>query len=81
MRAFPFGAEVESFLAAHARILIIEQNRDAQLKSLVTLETAVEKHKLDSILHYDGLPMTADFVAEAVIAALGTPARRAAAAR
>ncbi len=80
VRGFPFGAEVESFLASHANILVVEQNRDAQLKSLLTLETAVEKHKLHSILHYDGLPMTADFVADAVVAALGGPARRAAAA-
>ena len=78
VRAFPFGAEVESFLASHAAILVVEQNRDAQLKSLLTLETAVEKHKLRSILHYDGLPMTADFVADAVRTALGGTARRAA---
>jgi 2-oxoglutarate/2-oxoacid ferredoxin oxidoreductase subunit alpha len=80
VRGFPFGSEVESFLAAHARILVIEQNRDAQLKSLLTLETAVEKAKLHSILHYDGLPMTADFVAESVLAVLGGRTRRAAAA-
>ena len=81
VRAFPFGAEVESFLAAHAAILVVEHNRDAQLKSLLTLETAVEKRKLHSILHYDGLPMTAEFVTESVVAALGGAARRAAVAR
>jgi 2-oxoglutarate/2-oxoacid ferredoxin oxidoreductase subunit alpha len=81
VRGFPFGAEVESFLASHARVLVVEQNRDAQLKSLLTLETAVAKDKLRSILHYDGLPMTADFVAESVVAALGGSARRAAVAR
>jgi 2-oxoglutarate ferredoxin oxidoreductase subunit alpha len=80
VRGFPFGAEVESFLAAHETILVVEQNRDAQLKSLLTLETAVEKRKLRSILHYDGLPMTTEFVADAVSAALGGPVRRAAAA-
>ncbi len=80
VRGFPFGSEVESFLASHSRILVVEQNRDAQLKSLLTLETAVEKHKLHSILHYDGLPMTSDFVAEAVVAALGGRARLSAAA-
>jgi 2-oxoglutarate ferredoxin oxidoreductase subunit alpha len=78
VRGFPFGADVEAFLAAHETILVVEQNRDAQLKSLLTLETAVEKHKLRSILHYDGLPMTAEFVAESVAAALGGPVRRAA---
>ncbi|MBS0393505.1 MAG: 2-oxoacid:acceptor oxidoreductase subunit alpha [Proteobacteria bacterium] len=80
VRGFPFGAEVEAFLAGHERVLVIEQNRDAQLKSLLTLETAVPKHKLHSILHYDGLPLTAQFVTDAVVAALGAGGRRAAAA-
>ena len=66
VRAFPFTAEVEEFLATHERIFVVEQNRDAQLKSLLLLETAVEKHKLDSILHYDGMPMAADFVVKAI---------------
>jgi 2-oxoglutarate ferredoxin oxidoreductase subunit alpha len=82
VRAFPFGAEVEAFLAAHSRIFVVEQNRDAQLRSLLTLETAVEKAKLHSILHYDGMPLSAGFVVEAVLAALGkTLERRAAAVR
>ena len=66
VRAFPFTPEVEEFLATHERIFVVEQNRDAQLKSLLLLETAVEKHKLDSILHYDGMPMAADFVVKAI---------------
>jgi 2-oxoglutarate ferredoxin oxidoreductase subunit alpha len=78
VRAFPFGAAVEAFLAAHDTILVVEQNRDAQLKSLLTLETAVEKRKLVSILHYDGMPMTADFVTDAILNALGRGTRRAA---
>ncbi len=78
VRAFPFGAAVEAFLAAHDTILVVEQNRDAQLKSLLTLETAVEKRKLVPILHYDGMPMTADFVTDAVLDALGRGTRRAA---
>ncbi len=49
---------------------MVEQNRDAQLRALLTMETAVEKKKLRSILHYDGLPMTAGFVADAVGKAL-----------
>jgi 2-oxoglutarate ferredoxin oxidoreductase subunit alpha len=77
VRAFPFGASVEAFLAAHETILVIEQNRDAQLKSLLTLETAVETRKLVSILHYDGMPLTADFVTDAVLNAIGRGTRRA----
>jgi 2-oxoglutarate ferredoxin oxidoreductase subunit alpha len=70
VRAFPFGPEVEEFLAAHQTVFVVEQNRDAQLRALLTLETAVDKQKLRSILHYDGLSMTASFVVAAVEKAL-----------
>jgi 2-oxoglutarate ferredoxin oxidoreductase subunit alpha len=70
VRAFPFGNEVEHFLATHETIFVIEQNRDAQLRSLLTLETAVEKSKLRSILHYHGLPMPAQAVVDGVLAAV-----------
>ncbi len=59
VKAFPFNNDVEAFLKSHATIFVVEQNRDAQLKSLLTLETAVEKSKLFSILSYSGLPMSA----------------------
>ena len=70
VRGFPFGAEVDAFLAAHERVFVVEQNRDAQLRSLLTLETSVEKRKLHSILHYSGLPMTAQCVVDGVTAAI-----------
>ena len=70
VRAFPFGQEVEEFLASHQAIFVVEQNRDAQLRALLTLETGVDKKKLHSILHYDGLPMSASFVVEGVEQAL-----------
>ena len=66
VRGFPFGAEVEEFLAAHPTVFVVEQNRDAQLRSLLTLETAVEKKQLHSILHYDGLPMPASCIVEGI---------------
>jgi 2-oxoglutarate ferredoxin oxidoreductase subunit alpha len=71
VRGFPFGEDVERFLAAHSRVFVVEQNRDAQLRSLLTLETAVEKAKLESVLHYSGLPMAAEFVVDAVLGRLG----------
>jgi 2-oxoglutarate ferredoxin oxidoreductase subunit alpha len=74
VRAFPFGPEVEEFLASHQQIFVVEQNRDAQLRSLLTLETAVEKAKLRSILYYSGLPMSSSVIVEAVLATLGMPA-------
>ena len=67
VRAFPFGAEVEDFLAAHETIFVIEQNRDAQLRSLLTLETNVDKAKLRSILHYSGMPMSSDCIVDAML--------------
>jgi 2-oxoglutarate ferredoxin oxidoreductase subunit alpha len=77
IRAFPFTSDVEAFLAAHDKIFVIEQNRDAQLKSLLTLETSVEKSRLHSVLHYSGLPMTSKEIVEAVLAELGDARRRA----
>ncbi len=70
VRAFPFGEEVERFLAEHAVVFVVEQNRDAQLRSLLTLETAVEKAKLRSLLHYSGLPVSSSFIVEGVLAEL-----------
>jgi 2-oxoglutarate ferredoxin oxidoreductase subunit alpha len=78
IKAFPFTREVEGFLASHDKIFVVEQNRDAQLKSLLILETDVHKSKLLSILHYNGLPMTSKEIVEAVLAELGDAARKAA---
>ncbi|HEX4050795.1 MAG TPA: 2-oxoacid:acceptor oxidoreductase subunit alpha [Steroidobacteraceae bacterium] len=74
VRAFPFGEEVEAFLQAHRMIFVVEQNRDAQLRSLLILETGVEKARLRSILHYNGLPIPASYIAEGVAAVI-VPAR------
>ena len=56
LRSFPFGDDVEKS-SRHWLIFVIEQNRDAQMRSLLALETRVEKHKLRSLLHYNGLPI------------------------
>ena len=68
VRAFPFGDDVERFLASHRILFVVEQNRDAQFKSLLTLETAVDKAKLHSLLHYSGLPISSTFIVEGVLA-------------
>jgi 2-oxoglutarate ferredoxin oxidoreductase subunit alpha len=70
VRAFPFGEDVEKFLAAHEVLFVVEQNRDAQLRALLTLETAVDKAKLRSLLHYSGLPISSSFIVEGVLAEL-----------
>jgi 2-oxoglutarate/2-oxoacid ferredoxin oxidoreductase subunit alpha len=79
VRAFPFTEDVERFLAAHELLFVVEQNRDAQLRALLTLETAVDKSKLRSLLHYNGLPIASSFIVEGVLAEL-KPQERAAAA-
>jgi 2-oxoglutarate/2-oxoacid ferredoxin oxidoreductase subunit alpha len=78
VRSFPFTEDVERFLAAHELLFVVEQNRDAQLRALLTLETAVEKSKLRSLLHYNGLPISSRFIVEGVLAEL-KPHERAAA--
>jgi 2-oxoglutarate ferredoxin oxidoreductase subunit alpha len=66
IRGFPFGREVEAFLEEHAHCFVVEQNRDAQLRSLLLLETGVPKSKLSSILSYGGMPLDADTVVEGI---------------
>ncbi|HUA25308.1 MAG TPA: 2-oxoacid:acceptor oxidoreductase subunit alpha [Steroidobacteraceae bacterium] len=68
VRSFPFSEDVERFLAAHRLLFVVEQNRDAQFRSLLTLETAVEKSKLRSLLHYSGLPISSSFIVEGILA-------------
>jgi 2-oxoglutarate ferredoxin oxidoreductase subunit alpha len=58
IRGFPFGKAVEEFLAEHDQIFVIEQNRDAQLKSLLTIETGVAKEKLISVTYFGGQPLS-----------------------
>ncbi len=71
IRGFPFGEEIEKFLAEHKVLYVVEQNRDAQLRSLLTLETRVEKSKLRSLLHYSGLPVSSTFIVDGVLADMG----------
>jgi 2-oxoglutarate ferredoxin oxidoreductase subunit alpha len=67
VRGFPFGDEVEQFLQSHRINFVVEQNRDAQLRSLLIMETGVEKTRLRSILHYNGMPMPASYVFDGVM--------------
>ncbi len=60
IRAFPFGDEVKRFLDQHARVFLIEQNRDGQMRTLLLNELSVPPDKIVSILNYDGLPITAE---------------------
>ena len=66
VRAFPFNEKVERFLAEHDRVFVVEQNRDAQLRGLIETETDVEKDKLSSILHFNGMPMDSGVIERAI---------------
>ncbi len=67
IRGFPFHRSVEEFLYAHEVTFIVEQNRDAQLRSLLTLETCVPKERLRSVLAYGGFPLSARNVVEGIV--------------
>jgi 2-oxoglutarate ferredoxin oxidoreductase subunit alpha len=67
IRGFPFAPEVEEFLLGHAVSFVVEQNRDAQLRSLLTLETRAPKERLRSVRSYGGLPLSAETVVNAVL--------------
>ncbi|MCC7257252.1 MAG: 2-oxoacid:acceptor oxidoreductase subunit alpha [Gammaproteobacteria bacterium] len=66
VKAFPFSRQVQDFLDAHDRIYVVEQNRDAQLRSLLLLETRVDPEKLVAVLHYDGLPIVAASIVDGI---------------
>jgi 2-oxoglutarate/2-oxoacid ferredoxin oxidoreductase subunit alpha len=66
IRAFPFGKKVRDFLEQHERVFVVEQNRDAQLKTLLMAETLYPAARLSSILHYGGLPMDHRCVTDAL---------------
>jgi 2-oxoglutarate ferredoxin oxidoreductase subunit alpha len=73
LRGFPFCDEVYDFVAAHNRVFVVEQNRDAQLRTLLVNEGEIDPAKLVPVLHYDGTPITARFIAGEIgqILALG----------
>jgi len=62
IRAFPFADGIAEFILAHEHVFIVEQNRDAQMKSLLVNECGIDPARLVSILHYDGTPITARFI-------------------
>jgi 2-oxoglutarate ferredoxin oxidoreductase subunit alpha len=84
LRAFPFPDVVKDFILAHEVVFVVEQNRDAQLRTLLVNELGIDPARLVSILHYDGTPITARFIHERISARVGqakvTPIKRVASA-
>lgn len=73
--AFPFSDEVQLFLDQHEQIFVIEQNREGQMRTLLNMECTVAQNKLCPILHYDGMPLRANDLAESIETILNQEAR------
>ncbi len=71
VRGFPFGDDVEAFLAEHETVFVVEQNRDAQLRSLLVLETPRRRRSSSRVLAYGGFPLQAKQVVEGITKQLG----------
>ena len=67
VKAFPFSDDVKDFIDKHESVYVVEQNRDAQLRSLLLLDVEADPDKLVPMLHYNGLPISADFVIDRVL--------------
>lgn len=66
IKSFPFNQTVENFINEHEHVFVIEQNRDAQMRSLLMIELGADPHKLVSVLNYDGMPITADNITKQI---------------
>jgi len=67
VRAFPFSEDVKDFIGKHDVVYVVEQNRDAQLRTLLLLDSDADPEKLVSLLHYNGMPLHPGFVVEKVL--------------
>jgi 2-oxoglutarate ferredoxin oxidoreductase subunit alpha len=66
LQAFPFSESVNQFIAGHDKVFVVEQNRDAQMRSMLINELDVDPARLIRVLHYDGTPITARFIGSAI---------------
>ena len=66
IKAFPFGNKVEEFMQTHETVFVIEQNRDAQMKTLLVNEFQLDPKRLISVLNIDGMPITAQYIADEI---------------
>jgi 2-oxoglutarate ferredoxin oxidoreductase subunit alpha len=66
IRGFPFAEEIVDFCNSHPWVFVVEQNRDAQLKTLLVNEANVNQNRLVPVLHYDGTPITARYIADEI---------------
>ena len=72
LRDYPFPDAVRDFVLAHERVFLVEQNRDAQLRSLLIEAFDLDPARIVPVLHYDGTPITARFIGRAIAEHLRT---------
>ena len=70
LKSFPFHDSVAAFIADHDQIFVVEQNRDAQMRTLLIAELGIDPAKLVAVVHYDGTPINASFIASAITSKL-----------
>lgn len=66
IQAFPFHPDVLEFIERYDQVLVVEQNRDAQLRQLLSIELNLDPQNLVPVLSYDGMPVSSDFIVDAV---------------
>ena len=66
LKAFPFDQTVKDFIDKYDRVFVIEQNRDAQLRQLLVNELELDPVRLVPLLSYDGMPVSSDFIVDAI---------------
>jgi 2-oxoglutarate ferredoxin oxidoreductase subunit alpha len=74
IRAFPMTREVQEFIGSHDRIFVVEQNRDAQMRTLISTDLGVATDRWTPILHFNGMPTSARFIHREIAARLRMPA-------
>ena len=74
IRAFPMTREVQEFIASHDRIFVVEQNRDAQMRTLISTDLGVATDRWTPILHFNGMPTSARYIHREIAARLREPA-------
>lgn len=70
--AFPFHDSIREFILSHEQVFVVEQNRDGQMRKLLIQELEIDPKRLIPVLHYDGTPVTADFIQQAILSNIGT---------
>lgn len=71
IRAFPFNKDIAEFIEQHDTVFVVEQNRDAQMRSLLVNECDIDPKHLRKVLNFDGMPLTARFIVDHIKQQIG----------